>query len=64
VPPIVVKQASDPLVNCIHAIATEVGSGILQGLCYNSTSYLAFPGWRRRQYGDLDSRRTVTFCFV
>ncbi len=33
-----VKQASGTLVNCIHAIATEVGSGILQGLCYNSTS--------------------------
>jgi len=28
----------------IHANANEVGSGFFRGLCYNSTSKLAFPG--------------------
>lgn len=60
----VVKQASGGLGDSIHASAIEVGRRFLQGLCYNPASMLAFPGWRRRHYGDLDSRRTVTFCFV
>ena len=63
-PPPLVKQASAALGDSIHANAIEVGSGFFRGLCYNSTSLAAFPGWRRQQYGDLDSRRTVTLCFV
>jgi len=52
-PVVVVKQASGTSTDRIHASFIDVESGFLQGLCYNSTSKLAFPGSCRRVYGDL-----------
>jgi hypothetical protein len=43
-----VKQASGELPDSIHANAIEVRRRFLQGMCYNSASMFAFPGWRRR----------------
>ena len=52
-PVVVVKQASGASTDRIHASVMNVERGFLQGLCYNSTSKLAFPGSCRRVYGDL-----------